>query len=159
MGLSVARRFSRLLQDRPFLELHHMRKSRRYLAIGALSVGLASLVAYAAQPSLQRAISSPSATATATDQPQSLSPVMPSTARPPGRDSDSTSASASAVTGSGSLIQSHVSFRGPVCKNRGQSRLSHPSAWAASLRGRPILRGPTVRPACASMALRNRSGP
>lgn len=60
-----------------------MRKSRRYLAIGALSVGLASLVAYAAQPSLQRAISSPSATATATDQPQSLSPVMPSTARPP----------------------------------------------------------------------------
>jgi len=60
-----------------------MRKSRRYLAIGALSAALASLVAYAAQPSLQRALSSPSSAAAVTDPPQSLSPAMPNTARPP----------------------------------------------------------------------------
>ncbi|KAF1714955.1 hypothetical protein CSC74_15065 [Pseudoxanthomonas yeongjuensis] len=60
-----------------------MRKPRRYLAIGALSAALASLVAYAAQPSLQRALSTPHAAAAATDRPQSLSPARPNTARPP----------------------------------------------------------------------------
>lgn len=60
-----------------------MRKSRRYLAIGALSAALASLVAYAAQPSLQRALSPPHAAAAGTDHPQSLSPARPKTARPP----------------------------------------------------------------------------
>lgn len=60
-----------------------MRKPRLYLAIGALSAALASLVAYAAQPSLQRALSTPRATAAVTDRPQSLSPARPDTARPP----------------------------------------------------------------------------
>ncbi|WP_027079736.1 hypothetical protein [Luteimonas mephitis] len=60
-----------------------MRKPRRYLAIGALSAALASLVAYAAQPSLQRVLSTPHTAAAATDRPQSLSPATPDTARPP----------------------------------------------------------------------------
>jgi hypothetical protein len=60
-----------------------MRKPRRYLAIGALSAALASLVAYAAQPSLQRVLSTPHAAAAATDRPQSRLPARPGTARPP----------------------------------------------------------------------------
>lgn len=60
-----------------------MRKSRRYLAIGVLSASVASLVAYAAQPSLQRALSTPQAAAAVTDHPQALSPATPNTARPP----------------------------------------------------------------------------
>ncbi len=51
-----------------------MRKSRRYLAVGALSTALVSLVAYAAQPSLQRA-SSAEAVTTAAAPPQSDSPA------------------------------------------------------------------------------------
>jgi hypothetical protein len=60
-----------------------MRKPRRYLAIGALSVALASLVAYASQPPLQRAFSTAHAAAAGTDRPRSLSPSTPDTARPP----------------------------------------------------------------------------
>lgn len=60
-----------------------MRKPRRYLAIGALSAALASLVAYAAQPSLQRVLSTPQSEAVGADSPQSRLPARPVTARPP----------------------------------------------------------------------------
>ena len=60
-----------------------MRKPSRYLAIGALSAALASLAAYAAQPSLQHLFSTPRAAAATPDRQQSQSPARPTMARPP----------------------------------------------------------------------------
>src|SRR5690606_24476860 len=58
-----------------------MRPSRRYLAAGILSAALASLVAYAAQPSPRSTASTPRIAAAGTDRPQSPSLATPDMAR------------------------------------------------------------------------------